>query len=339
MEKTHYCYKITNLNPTDQRKYYIGVRSSKTSPEEDTNYKSSSKYLKEALEEIGHNNFKKEILSTWDTRKLANKEEARLHELYDVAVNPEFYNKSKAISSSFCTEGMVTVINKKTGDREFVSIEESKDKLKYKKIHFDKVNVTDKITGKKHRVSKEEYKNNPNLEHTVKGKVTVIDTETGIRKHVTQYEFDNNPNLVGQMLGRVNCIDTRTGKGCSVTTEEFVKYEYYQHTTKNTMRVYDTRDKLFKRVSLEDYEKYDYYISQNSRLVEVYDANDVLQYSVFNKFRDFCVENKLPINAFFTSKQNNGQPLYENSGSNAERLKKQGYWKFKGWYAVNKTLI
>jgi len=339
MEKTHYCYKITNLNPTDQRKYYIGVRTSKTSPEKDTNYNSSSKYLKEALEEIGHTNFQKEILSTWETRKEANKEEARLHELYDVAVNPEFYNKSKATSSSFCTEGMVTVINKKTGKREFVSVKASKDKLKYTSLYADIVNCINKNTGEKLKVSKEEYKNNPNLEHTVKGKVTVIDTETGIRKHVTQSEFRKNKKYISQHYNKVNCIDTRTGKGCSVTKEEFRNHTYYVQHTKNTTKVYDTRDKTFKRVTLEDYKQYDYYISQNSRLVEVYDSNGILQYSVFNKFRDFCVENKLPINAFFTSKQNNGQPLYENSGSNEERLKKQGYWTFKGWYALNKSLI
>lgn len=58
MKKYHYVYKITNNSPTDERKYYIGVRSSKVKPELDINYNSSSKYLKQALKEIGHYKYK-----------------------------------------------------------------------------------------------------------------------------------------------------------------------------------------------------------------------------------------------------------------------------------------
>jgi len=78
---------ITNTNPTDERKYYIGVRSSSVKPILDKKYQGSSKDLKLALKEIGHENFVKEILSEWDTRNAANKEEARLHELFDVSEN------------------------------------------------------------------------------------------------------------------------------------------------------------------------------------------------------------------------------------------------------------
>jgi len=339
MKKFHYCYKITNLKPVNEAIYYIGVRTSKVKPEDDINYYGSSKYLKHSLEEIGYHNFKKEILSVWETREEANNEEIRLHQLYNVAQNPNFYNKSKAASNGFCTLGMVSVINLKTGTIEFVSLNESKDKSKYKSLYDDVVNATNRNTGEKVKVTKEEFKNNPNLKHTVKGTVTVIDTETGIRKQVSVDEFNNNPKLVGQLKGMVNCVDTRTGDGCSVTKEEFAACEFYSHCTKNTVVVYDTVGEIFKRVSLEEYEQHNCYISQKSRLVEIYDENDVLQYSVFNKFKDFCKLHKLPFNAFSVSKQNNGQPLYYNSGSNEARLKKENYWKFKGWYAVNKKNI
>lgn len=104
--KIHYVYKITNINPTDERLYYIGVRStSKSSAELDTTYQSSSKYLKEAIKAIGSNNFKKEILSTWETRKIAVQEEIRLHNKFDVAKNPLFYNKAKQTSTGFDTSG------------------------------------------------------------------------------------------------------------------------------------------------------------------------------------------------------------------------------------------
>ena len=38
MKTYNYVYKITNLKPKDQRKYYIGVRTSKYKPEKDVNY-------------------------------------------------------------------------------------------------------------------------------------------------------------------------------------------------------------------------------------------------------------------------------------------------------------
>ena len=68
-QKYNYVYKITNLKPTDKRKFYIGVRSSKVNPNKD-NYWSSSKIIKKMFKE-NPNNFKKDILFIFDTRKKA----------------------------------------------------------------------------------------------------------------------------------------------------------------------------------------------------------------------------------------------------------------------------
>jgi hypothetical protein len=88
--KNHYVYKITNTRPIDDRKYYIGVRTS-TKPPEDDDYWSSSKTLKNIIKKNGKHNFKKEILNVFETRKDANNEEIRLHKLFDVDNNSEFY--------------------------------------------------------------------------------------------------------------------------------------------------------------------------------------------------------------------------------------------------------
>lgn len=101
---THYVYKITNNKPMDERKYYIGVRTSED-PNND-NYWSSSKSLKESIEKIGLEHFSKEILSIWDTREEAVSEEIRLHEQFDVSTNKEFYNKVKQTSIGFDTSGL-----------------------------------------------------------------------------------------------------------------------------------------------------------------------------------------------------------------------------------------
>ncbi len=332
--KTHYVYKIINDCPTDQRKYYIGVRSTHhQDPNNDTNYRSSSKHLKQALKEIGHKNFSKEILSVWETRELANDEEIRLHELYDVARNPEYYNKAKAHSKRFCTEGMTTVKNILTGENEFVTVEEARDKSKYQPLYYDTVNAIDIITGEKVKVTKEEYRENPNLRHTVKGTITVVDLETGIRRQVTVEEFNNNPNLVGQQIGKVNVVDTRTGKRYSVTKEDFEKYDYYEQVTKGTITVIDVNDGLTKKVSIKEYHNNDNYKSIQAKCVGVFDENDNVVLKSYDNFKKFCVERKMPYNAFAKSLQQNGKPLYENVYSNQSRLEKAGYWKFKGWYA------
>jgi len=104
-DKYHYTYKITILNPLDERKYYVGVRSSNKLPEDDINYLGSSKHLNAYLknEQI---KYKKQILAYFFDRESANQHELDLHNEFDVAKNPSFFNKAKRTSTGFCTEGV-----------------------------------------------------------------------------------------------------------------------------------------------------------------------------------------------------------------------------------------
>lgn len=91
----HYTYKIHYSD----NKYYIGIRSCKCLPEEDTKYLGSSKYTPNDLV------VKKEILATFPTRVLAIEHEVYLHQLYDIAKNPLFYNQAKQTSKKFDVTG------------------------------------------------------------------------------------------------------------------------------------------------------------------------------------------------------------------------------------------
>lgn len=91
----HYTYKIHYSDG----KYYIGARSCKCKPEEDTKYIGSSKYTP------NHLLVKKEILQVFQTRKEALEHEVYLHNLYDVAVNEQFYNRAKQTNTSFDVTG------------------------------------------------------------------------------------------------------------------------------------------------------------------------------------------------------------------------------------------
>ena len=86
----HYVYQITY----NTGKKYIGVRSCSCSIEADT-YMGSAFHLPENI--IGC----KEILSIHTSREEAMLEEIRLHALYNVKDNPDFYNQCNATTTKF----------------------------------------------------------------------------------------------------------------------------------------------------------------------------------------------------------------------------------------------
>lgn len=100
----HYVYKIV-FSHTEGDKYYIGVRSCKCAPEDDISYWSSSKVVKDLINEHGIAAFKKVILDKFDTRSMANSEEIRLHALHKVDISDEFLNISRSKSNGFATGG------------------------------------------------------------------------------------------------------------------------------------------------------------------------------------------------------------------------------------------
>lgn len=92
----HYVYLLIN---TTTNHMYIGKRSCNIHPDLDTAYMSSSKHVpKEQCDKI--------ILSLHSSSQEALEEEIRLHNLYDVGINPMFYNKAKQTSISFDTTGI-----------------------------------------------------------------------------------------------------------------------------------------------------------------------------------------------------------------------------------------
>jgi len=100
-KKWNYTYCLTN---TETEMMYIGVHSHDTHPDEDS-YFGSSRYVDEALLETPMELWVKTIINTFDTREEAMLDEIELHDLYDVAANPDFYNKAKATSTGFTTSG------------------------------------------------------------------------------------------------------------------------------------------------------------------------------------------------------------------------------------------
>ena len=102
---SHYTYRISVNNPTDNRIYYIGARSCKKHPTQD-NYFGSCREFTAWQKENGKSGLTKEILAIWGNRKLAIEHEINLHEHFNVAQNPQFWNKAKQKTTGFDTSGM-----------------------------------------------------------------------------------------------------------------------------------------------------------------------------------------------------------------------------------------
>lgn len=251
MEKFHYVYRITNLNPVDERKYYIGVRSSKVKPEEDTNYKSSSKYLKKAIKEIGHSNFVKEILTEWSSRELATKEEIRLHNNFDVAKNPEYYNMSKQTSTGFDPTGFINVIDTSDNTKKYVSIREYYENDNYISWKKDMITVLNLETGNYKNVKRGVFEGDDNLVGPNKNKVTVMDKTTGKTIQVSKDDFENNDRYVSINKNKVVVVDKRNNKRRSVTLDEYNSHDYYESISKNKVNVIDENNQ-YKRILKSD---------------------------------------------------------------------------------------
>lgn len=95
----HYTYLIQHNKKSFR---YIGVRSSKVHPTQDTEYWGSSRHLPKNVKDT----HSKIIIKIHPTRKEAIEHEIMLHNMNDVAKNPEYYNKAKQTSVGFDTSGV-----------------------------------------------------------------------------------------------------------------------------------------------------------------------------------------------------------------------------------------
>jgi len=328
--KTHYVYKITNTKPIDERKYYIGVHSDKNSDSLSDGYMGSSKYLDEAMKDIGVEYFTKEILSTWDTREEASAEEIRLHKLIDVAGSNDYYNKHNACEEGFYTVGKVAAINIETGLVEQVTTDELKINPNLKHNTYGQVTVEDVRTGKFKNVSKEEYQSNTHYRLHSEGFVNCVDIITGITKKVAKAEFDSNENLQNPMRGKLPVIDIRTNTKINVTKEEYKKCDYYVSLTSAApVAVLNIKTKETFLVDKEEYLSNNDLVSPLAKFkITVFNPNGenmgyFIGMKLFNAKADFST---LKIANIFKSARNK-TPMF---------LKSKNH-EFKNWYAIRET--
>lgn len=108
----HYTYELIN---TKNNMNYIGVRSCECQPKDDIHYFGSSKAVDEELLITPVKYWNKLILKIFKTRQQAVKHEIELHSKFNVAVNPQFYNKAKQTATGFDRSG--TTMSSETKDK------------------------------------------------------------------------------------------------------------------------------------------------------------------------------------------------------------------------------
>lgn len=104
----HYTYIISNIK---DNKHYIGSRTCKGSstPETDLGFKYFGTPITNSWliqdQKVNPQNYTYQIINKYQLRKEAIWNEICLHKIFDVGVNPDFYNGSRATSTGFSQAG------------------------------------------------------------------------------------------------------------------------------------------------------------------------------------------------------------------------------------------
>ena len=181
-KKYNYVYLITEISTN---KKYIGVRSCDIPIKKDLGsiYKSSSTDLDFInRQKTNKKDYRYEVLANYNCRLEASMEEIRLHNLYEVDVNPDYFNKAKATLSKFTGSGKVNVYDQE-GKRLSVFPDDPKYiSGEYISIAKDMVASKDK-NGKTYYVPKSDLRLlSGELVGVNKGRVNVIDEDGNIFK-------------------------------------------------------------------------------------------------------------------------------------------------------------
>jgi len=188
----HYVYRITLLEPFDERKYYYGKHSGNLSDLGRSYFTSSKKVQKFIFEE--KREYKIKIVKTFETTEEALKFEGKLHNRLDVAKHSKFFNQqNQTLSGKLDRTGLVTVKNLKTLEILTISVDT--------------------------------YQNNKKLYESLQaGQVSAKNLETGEFTKVLKSEFDKNKNLVGVNYGNNNLGNWSKGEvSCKDTNGNIIR--------------------------------------------------------------------------------------------------------------------
>lgn len=101
----HYVYRITNIV---EKRHYYGKRSTSIDPKLDLGVKYFSSSKDKAFiadQKSDPKNYKYKVIRIYETDKEALAAEIKLHNKFEVGINPNFYNRAKQTSIGFSITG------------------------------------------------------------------------------------------------------------------------------------------------------------------------------------------------------------------------------------------
>jgi hypothetical protein len=196
------------------------------------------------------------------------------------------------------------------------------------------------IMGK--QVTKEEFHKNK-LVGVCSGKIAAF-KEDG---KIIQVDANDIRLATGELIrtfqknGTVSVINTSTGEKSRVTMKIFHENEKLESVNKNIATLKNKDGKIVK-INVNDIRIKNESLSghtkgKNFKISEykIYDDIGEERYQIINEnFVLFCKKNNLPWGALRKSYRNNGKPIYQNVGSNKERLNKNNLIQFINWFAI-----
>lgn len=292
----HFVYRLTLLEPWDERKYYIGKHSSKYN-DIGIKYFSSGKlqqYFKDFPNKVSI-----KIINKFKTVSEAIKFEGLIHQRLNVKDNILFFNEqNQTLLGKIDRTKRVTVIDNYTREKSTISTstyynnidkytsinkgnvickDDSGNYILLNKDEFDRrddvkgvnsgiLHVTDIKSGKNITVSKNEFDNNRELYyHSLQGKISVYDTKLNIKSRISKEDFDND-----RYIG----IKKFTGEGkrlCNICENEISLSNYDRHQKAHNNHLIWVTDNLnlnsYKVTEFEYYTKLkeNYYIIPKNR--------------------------------------------------------------------------
>ena len=196
--KFNYFYKITN---TINGHFYYGIHSTDNL---DDGYMGSGTRLKTAYKKYGMENFEKEILKFFNTRKEASDYEAEM--VTETLIKEDNCYNIKKGGDDFDLSGLVSVFDTKEKKNIFIPQEKfyhENIRGRYVAQTYGKVNVLRKEDNERLTITVEEFNNNKNKYiGFAKGKVTVKDKYNNFYQVSVDDERYKNGELVPVWSGR-----------------------------------------------------------------------------------------------------------------------------------------
>lgn len=330
MKKFHYVYLLENTKPIDERKYYIGVRSTDISPKND-NYFSSSKIIKKLIKENG-NTFTKKIIKEFNNRKDALAYEIFMHEKQKVSTNHFFYNLTKQTNLGFDTTGFIFING--------VRLPISNYYLSDEKYHtYGKITLKDKNNNK--------FYVSVNDDRYIKGELIGLSTGlTPIRNddgcYIIINKSDYNKDIhktsnhqkapVVDKDGNRFLIDINDERYLSGKVKSVHKNKVICKDNNNNIHYIDRDEFLEKKYVGINKGNINGSQNPNAKLIKIYDENDNVKYICNGDFKKTCIENNLPFISLYKSFKNGGIKIYDTLRGKSEAIKRNNT-KFIGWYA------